>query len=49
MAAEQGIGTFGAVIDAHFSTGQGAGLKSKREQLEAPSICLCVAPLAAGG
>ena len=34
MAAQQGIGTFGAVIDAYFSTGQGAGLKSKRDQLK---------------
>ncbi len=33
-AAEQGIGTFGAVIDAYFSTGPGAGLRSKREQLK---------------
>ena len=33
-AAEQGIGTFGAVIDAYFSTGPGGGLRSKREQLE---------------
>ena len=33
-AAEEGIGTFGAVIDAYFSTGPGAGLRSKREQLK---------------
>jgi integrase len=33
-AAERGIGTFGAVIDAYFSTGPGAGLRSKQEQLK---------------
>ena len=34
IAAEQGIGTLGAVIEAYFSTGPGAGLKSKGEQLK---------------
>jgi hypothetical protein len=34
MAAEQGIGTFGAIIDAYFSTGPGAALRSKRDQLK---------------
>jgi integrase len=33
-AAEEGIGTFGAVIDTYFSTGPGAGLTSKPEQLK---------------
>jgi hypothetical protein len=33
-AAKQGIGTFGAVVDAYFSTGPGAGLRSKQEQLK---------------
>jgi len=33
-AAEAGIGTFGAVIDAYFSTGPGAGLRSRHEQLK---------------
>ena len=40
-AAEQGIGTFGAVIDAYFSTGPGAGLRSKPEQLKRLRFCLC--------
>lgn len=31
-AAKEGIGTFGAVIDAYFSAGPGAGLRSKQEQ-----------------
>src|SRR5258708_1139800 len=34
MAAEHGLGTFGAVIDGYFSTGAGAGLRSRREQLK---------------
>jgi hypothetical protein len=34
MAAEQGIGTFGAVIDAYFANGPGATKRSKREQLK---------------
>jgi integrase len=33
-AAGQGVGTFGAVLDAYFSTGPGGGLRSKREQLK---------------
>jgi hypothetical protein len=33
-AAELGIGTFRAVIDAYFSTGPGGGLRSKQEQLK---------------
>ncbi len=33
-AAERGIGTFGAVIDAYFATGPGAALRSRREQLK---------------
>ena len=33
-AAEEGIGTFGAMIDAYFSTGPGTGLRSKAEQLK---------------
>lgn len=33
-AAERGIGTFGTVIDAYFSTGPGGGLRSKQEQLK---------------
>jgi integrase len=32
--AKEGIGTFGAVIDAYFSTGPGAGLRSRQEQLK---------------
>ena len=33
-AAKEGTGTFGAVIDAYFSSGPGAGLRSKQEQLK---------------
>jgi len=33
-AANDGIGTFGAVIDAYFSTGPGGALRSKQEQLK---------------
>lgn len=33
-AAEKGVGTFGALIEDYFSTGPGAGLRSKREQLQ---------------
>jgi integrase len=33
-AAAQGIGTFGAMIDAYFLNGRGAGLRSKKEQLK---------------
>jgi integrase len=33
-AAEQGIGTFSAVIDGYFSNGPGAGLRTRQEQLK---------------
>jgi integrase len=33
-AAEEGIGTFGSVIDSYFSTGPGAGLRSRLEQVK---------------
>jgi integrase len=32
VSAKQGIGTFGAAIDAYFSGGNGTGLKTKAEQ-----------------
>lgn len=34
VAATLGIGTFGAAVDAYFSVGNGAGLKTKAEQLQ---------------
>ncbi len=33
-SAKQGIDTFGAAVDAYFSTGNGSGLKTKAEQLK---------------
>jgi integrase len=34
VAATLGIGTFGAAVDAYFSVGKGAGLKTKAEQIQ---------------
>jgi integrase len=34
MSAKMGIGTFGSVVEAYFSDGNGAGLKTKTEQLQ---------------
>lgn len=34
VSAKQGIGTFGATVDAYFSVGKGAALKTKDEQLK---------------
>ncbi len=34
VSAKLGIGTFGAAVDAYFSVGNGAGLKTKSEQLQ---------------
>jgi integrase len=34
MSAKLGIGTFGAAVDAYFSVGNGAELKTKAEQLQ---------------
>lgn len=34
VSAKLGLGTFGAAVDAYFSTGNGAGLKTKAEQLQ---------------
>jgi len=34
VSAKLGLGTFGAAVDAYFSIGNGAGLKTKAEQLQ---------------
>lgn len=34
VSAKLGIGTFGAALDAYFAVGNGAGLKTKAEQLQ---------------
>lgn len=34
VSAKQGLGTFGAAVDAYFSDGNGASLKTKAEQLQ---------------
>ena len=34
VSAKLGIGTFGAAVEAYFSAGNGAGLKTKTEQLQ---------------
>lgn len=34
ISAKLGVGTFGAAVDAYFSVGNGAGLKTKAEQLQ---------------
>lgn len=34
VSAKQGLSTFGAAVDAYFAAGNGAGLKTKAEQLQ---------------
>lgn len=34
VSAKLGLGSFGAVVDAYFADGNGAGLKTKAEQLQ---------------
>ena len=40
-AAEQGIGTFGTVIDAYFSDRAGRGAEVEARAIETLALCLC--------